>query len=141
MFSWASSSCPTHTLGRPKCFNGNEPIAPPLAIRPQIAGRFGLPITDNVERMTCVDIRPVTPADAATWERLRAAHWPDGAADHGPEIAAFFAGMASEPQAVFHAECSGRAIAVMERLLVSPATSPDHHPRTLLIASKASSGE
>jgi aminoglycoside 6'-N-acetyltransferase I len=45
---------------------------------------------------------------------LRTAHWPDGAADHGPEIAAFFAGTAPEPQAVFLAECDGRAIAVME---------------------------
>ena len=64
--------------------------------------------------MTCVDIRPVTPADAATWERLRAAHWPDGAADHGPEIAAFFAGTAHEPEAVFLAEHNGHAVAVME---------------------------
>ena len=88
-----------------------------------------------------VQIRPVTHADFDAWLRLRTAHWPDGAADHGPEIAAFFAGIAPEPQAVFLAECNGRAIAVMERLLVSPATSPDHHPRTLLMASKASSGE
>ena len=61
-----------------------------------------------------VQIRPVTHADFDAWLRLRTAHWPNGAADHGPEIAAFFAGMASEPQAVFLAECNGRAIAVME---------------------------
>jgi aminoglycoside 6'-N-acetyltransferase I len=59
-------------------------------------------------------IRLVTPADAATWQRLRTAHWPDGAADHGPEIAAFFAGTAAEPQAVFLAENDGQAVAVME---------------------------
>ena len=54
--------------------------------------------------MSSFHIRPVTPADAATWLRLRTAHWPDGAADHGPEIAAFFAGTARDPQAVFLAE-------------------------------------
>jgi aminoglycoside 6'-N-acetyltransferase I len=52
--------------------------------------------------MPSFHIRPVTPADAATWERLRTAHWPDGAADHAPEIAVFFA------------EHGGQAVAVME---------------------------
>ena len=54
--------------------------------------------------MSSFRIRPVAPADAATWLRLRTAHWPDGAADHAPEIAAFFAGAAREPQAVLLAE-------------------------------------
>ena len=45
-------------------------------------------------------LRPVVPEDAATWETLRCEHWPDGAADHGPEIASFFAGTLSEPLAV-----------------------------------------
>jgi aminoglycoside 6'-N-acetyltransferase I len=48
-------------------------------------------------------LRPVIPDDAATWEALRCAHWPDGAADHGPEIASFFAGTLPEPQAVLMA--------------------------------------
>ena len=50
-----------------------------------------------------VRIRPVVPADALTWEALRCAHWPDGAADHGPEIASFFAGTLPKPDAVFAA--------------------------------------
>lgn len=64
--------------------------------------------------ISSICIRHVTSADAATWERLRTAHWPDGAADHAPEIAAFFAGTAAEPQAVFLAEHHGKAVAVME---------------------------
>ena len=61
-----------------------------------------------------VQIRSVVPEDAETWRRLRTAHWPDGAAEHGTEIAAFFAGTLAEPQAVFLGECEGQAIAVME---------------------------
>ena len=64
--------------------------------------------------ITTVQIRPVTRSDAETWLRLRTAHWPDGVADHGPEIAAFFTGTATEPQAVFLAERDGHAVAVME---------------------------
>ena len=37
-------------------------------------------------------IRPVRPAEAEIWVRLRCELWPDGAADHAPEIADFFAG-------------------------------------------------
>lgn len=37
-------------------------------------------------------IRAMTPADAGTWQSLRRDLWPDGAEDHGPEIAMFFAG-------------------------------------------------
>jgi aminoglycoside 6'-N-acetyltransferase I len=39
-----------------------------------------------------VVIRHAVPADAREWQRLRTELWPDGADDHGPEIAAFFAG-------------------------------------------------
>ena len=39
-----------------------------------------------------VTIRAVRPADAAAWESMRRELWPDGAEDHGPEIAMFFAG-------------------------------------------------
>lgn len=37
-------------------------------------------------------IRAVTPTDAAVWESMRRELWPDGAEDHGSEIAMFFAG-------------------------------------------------
>ena len=39
-----------------------------------------------------VTIRAVRPADAPAWESMRRELWPDGAEDHGPEIAMFFAG-------------------------------------------------
>jgi aminoglycoside 6'-N-acetyltransferase I len=45
----------------------------------------------KVNRLEVV-IRAATAADAAAWESMRRELWPDGAADHGPEIAAFFAG-------------------------------------------------
>lgn len=50
-----------------------------------------------------VFIRPAIPGDASSWESLRCELWPDGVADHGPEIAAFFAGTLPEPQAVMMA--------------------------------------
>jgi aminoglycoside 6'-N-acetyltransferase I len=39
-----------------------------------------------------VIVRAATPSDAAVWESMRRGLWPDGAKDHGPEIALFFAG-------------------------------------------------
>ena len=57
-----------------------------------------------------VQIRPVVREDAAVWEALRCAHWPDGAADHGPEIASFFAGTLPEPLAVLVAVVPSGAI-------------------------------
>jgi aminoglycoside 6'-N-acetyltransferase I len=45
-------------------------------------------------------IRPIEPGDATEWNSLRTALWPDGAADHPEEIAAFFAGTIAEPDAV-----------------------------------------
>ena len=43
--------------------------------------------------MTELEIRPVKPADAAEWLRLRLALWPDASpAEQAAEIAAFFAG-------------------------------------------------
>jgi aminoglycoside 6'-N-acetyltransferase I len=50
-----------------------------------------------------LQIRPVLPSDAAKWQSLRCKLWPDGAEDHGLEIASFFAGRLSEPLAVFFA--------------------------------------
>ncbi len=60
-------------------------------------------------------IRPVRPADAESWERLRGDLWPDGRADHRREIASFFAGTLAEPVAVLVGENSeGRIIALVE---------------------------
>lgn len=59
-------------------------------------------------------IRPARAEDAEAWRVLRTAHWPDGAADHAGEIAAFFAGPLAEPQAVFLAEREGAAVALLE---------------------------
>jgi len=59
-------------------------------------------------------IRAARREDAETWRSLRNAHWPSGAEDHEREIAAFFAGTAAEPQAVFLAERKGEVVAVME---------------------------
>ena len=63
-------------------------------------------------------IRLVTPEDAATWEALRCAHWPDGAADHGSEVASFFAGTLDEPNAVLLAELSTGEIAGFTELSI-----------------------
>jgi len=60
-------------------------------------------------------IRPVRPADSATWERMRGDLWPDGLADHGHEIASFFAGALDEPTAVLVGEnANGNLIAFVE---------------------------
>lgn len=77
-----------------------------------------------------IHIRPAVAADAETWLRLRCTLWPDGADDHAPEIAAFFAMAAASPEetancaaamrngpdpaAVFLAECDGQAVALLE---------------------------
>lgn len=50
------------------------------------------------------------PAYAPVWEALRRDLWPDGAEDHAPEIALFFAGTFEEPSAVLVAESSSGAI-------------------------------
>src|SRR5438046_10302892 len=58
-----------------------------------------------------VTIRAVRPADAAAWESMRRELWPDGAEDHGPEIAMFFAGHHfKDLTAVFMAQNGGGAI-------------------------------
>lgn len=60
-------------------------------------------------------IREARPSDAAAWEALRRELWPDGTEDHGPEIAAFFAGTIAEPNAVLVAEdANGEIIAIAE---------------------------
>jgi aminoglycoside 6'-N-acetyltransferase I len=54
-------------------------------------------------------IRPVARADAAAWERMRTALWPDASGSHGPEIARFFSGDLTNPLDVLVA-CSGSGV-------------------------------
>ena len=51
-----------------------------------------------------INIRSIVPADAPVWESMRRHLWPDGADDHAPEIARFFAGTLQELSAVLVAE-------------------------------------
>ena len=51
-----------------------------------------------------VRVRHITPDDASAWLAMRQELWPDGAADHAPEVASFFAGRLREPTAVMVAE-------------------------------------
>ena len=51
-------------------------------------------------------IRPVERADAAVWERMRSALWPDAAESHSADIARFFSPQRNEPLEVLLA-CSG----------------------------------
>lgn len=71
-----------------------------------------------------MQIRPIRPKDGEDWLRLRCDLWPEGAEDHSGEIAAFFAGPATDPLAVFVAESGGRCIAIME--LAIRENLPDH---------------
>ena len=57
-----------------------------------------------------VRVRHITRDDARTWLTMRQELWPDGAADHAPEIASFFAGTLREPAAVMVAENADGAI-------------------------------
>ena len=59
-------------------------------------------------------IRPVELVDACGWEAMRRDLWPEGAEDHGHEIAAFFAGTLDEPQAVFVVQEGSSLIAFAE---------------------------
>ena len=51
-------------------------------------------------------IRPVERADAAVWERMRTALWPDDSGSHSADIARFFSPQRNEPLEVLLA-CSG----------------------------------
>jgi len=51
-------------------------------------------------------IRPVERADAAVWERMRTALWPDDSGSHSTDIARFFSTQRNEPLEVLFA-CSG----------------------------------
>ena len=69
--------------------------------------------SNNTEQQ--IRIRPARPDDASSWLALRCELWPDGAADHGPEIASFFAGTLPEPAAVLVALLpSGEMIGIAE---------------------------
>ena len=63
-------------------------------------------------------VRGIEPADAPVWEALRRDLWPDGAEDHAPEIAMFFAGTLEEPSAVLVAESSNGAIVGFAELAI-----------------------
>jgi aminoglycoside 6'-N-acetyltransferase I len=63
-----------------------------------------------------IHVRPVSPADAPAWLQMRQALWPEGdAAEHGREIALFFAGELHEPLAVLLAvDGAGRSLGFAE---------------------------
>lgn len=52
---------------------------------------------------TSIQIRPVHPDDASTWEQMRRELWPQSPEDHPKEIALFFEGTLAEPVHVFMA--------------------------------------
>lgn len=71
-----------------------------------------------------IHIRPAAPQDSAAWRRMREALWPEGAADHGSEIAVYFAGEALLPLAVLLAcEETGEAVGFVELSIRSVAES------------------
>ena len=53
-----------------------------------------------------VTIRPIEPADAVNWERMRSALWLDASGSHAADIARFFSPQRNEPLEVLLA-CSG----------------------------------
>jgi aminoglycoside 6'-N-acetyltransferase I len=60
-------------------------------------------------------VRSATPRDAAAWEAMRQALWPDESNDHAREIAAFFRGGATMPLAVLLAvDSDSRPIGFVE---------------------------
>jgi len=58
-----------------------------------------------------VNVRPVAPADAAQWRRMRLALWPDSVPD---EIDQFFTGLLHEPLAVLVADDGGALVGFVE---------------------------
>ena len=56
-------------------------------------------------------IRPVGPADAPSWQRMREALWPDESGDHAREIASYFSGRRTNPAEVLIA-CLGSGAAI-----------------------------
>lgn len=71
-----------------------------------------------------IRIRAATPEDSAAWRRMRTALWPEGEANHGPEIAAYFAGKARLPLAVLLAfDATDSAVGFAELSIRSVAES------------------
>lgn len=75
-----------------------------------------------------ITTRPVHPHDAAAWCRLRQALWPGEPNEHEQEIAEFFAGERSEPDAVLVAERGGNLIGFAELSLRNYAEGCDTSP-------------
>ena len=62
-----------------------------------------------------MNVRPVAPADAAQWRRMRLALWPDSVPDSVPdEIDQFFTGLLHEPLAVLVADDGGALVGFVE---------------------------
>jgi aminoglycoside 6'-N-acetyltransferase I len=61
-------------------------------VEPDKQIRFPRPVPNVKLNVANIVIRDGKTTDAAAWESLRRKLWPDGASDHGPEIAAFFDG-------------------------------------------------
>ena len=59
-------------------------------------------------------IRPIDPADATEWLRIRSEFWPDHSHTHAAEIDGFFKGSLGEPQAVLVAVDDPRIIGLVE---------------------------
>ena len=60
-------------------------------------------------------VRPVSPADAGAWTRMRLALWPEEAASVEPEVPRFFAGDLKEPLAVLMAlDAAGTPLGMAE---------------------------
>ena len=62
-----------------------------------------------------IQVRPVIPADAGAWLRMRCALWPEGAeTEHRDEIDRFFAGQLSQPLATLIALSSSEVVGFAE---------------------------
>ena len=104
-----------------------------------------------------IRVRPVAPADAAAWTRMRHALWPEGeAAHHAKEIEDFLAGRLKMPLAVFVAvdeadapigfvelfirtyaeDCESDRVAYLEGWYVEPAFRRLGVGRALIAASE-----
>jgi aminoglycoside 6'-N-acetyltransferase I len=65
--------------------------------------------------MSTVLIRPVAPADAPVWQRMRETLWPDASGDHARETARYFEGPRTNPLEVLLAcLASGTPIGFVE---------------------------
>jgi len=87
-----------------------------------VGGRQALRGPVGQVRQRAIRLRRVTERDAAAWARMRCALWPEAAeAEHMGEIADYFAGTASEPQAVLVAETASMLVGLAELSVRSTA--------------------